>query len=115
MTVDTAVDRVFNFSAGTAVLPLPVLEEAQRDLLSLPGCGASILEISHRSKPFLEILETRTHGNYSAVGGREQVTRRDHDDQTPETGKKLGRNPHFANSQCAPSFIPMIDPVAKHS
>lgn len=58
MSVDTAVDRVVNFSAGPAVLPVPVLEEAQRDLLSLPGCGASILEISHRSKQFIEILET---------------------------------------------------------
>jgi len=48
--------RIFNFSAGPAVLPLEVLEEAQRDLLSLPGIGMSILEISHRSKPFEEIL-----------------------------------------------------------
>lgn len=47
--------RVFNFSAGPAVLPLSVLEEAQRDLLSLPGAGASILEVSHRSGPFKKI------------------------------------------------------------
>jgi phosphoserine aminotransferase len=52
----TTTTRVFNFSAGPAVLPLEVLEEAQRDLLSLPGVGMSILEISHRSKPFEEIL-----------------------------------------------------------
>ena len=58
MTLGTTVDRVYNFSAGPAVLPVPVLEEAQRDLLSLPGCGASILEISHRSKQFIEILQT---------------------------------------------------------
>ncbi len=63
-----AVHRVYNFSAGPAVLPLPVLEEAQRDLLSLPGVGMSILEISHRSKPFDEILhgaeaEMRLLGN----------------------------------------------------
>jgi phosphoserine aminotransferase len=50
-------DRVFNFSAGPAALPLPVLEQAQRDLLSLPGCGASVMEISHRSKPFVHVLE----------------------------------------------------------
>ena len=50
-------DRVFNFSAGPAALPVPVLEQAQRDLLSLPGCGASVMEISHRSKPFVQILE----------------------------------------------------------
>lgn len=50
--------RVFNFSAGPAVLPLPVLEQVQADLLCLPGVGASILEISHRSPAFVDILET---------------------------------------------------------
>jgi len=48
-------ERVFNFSAGPAVLPLPVLEQAQRELLALPGVGASVLEISHRGKPFTKI------------------------------------------------------------
>jgi phosphoserine aminotransferase len=48
--------RVFNFSPGPAVLPLPVLQEAQRDLLALPGTGISILEISHRSKAFDKII-----------------------------------------------------------
>ena len=48
--------RVFNFGAGPAVLPVPVLEEVQRDLMALPGVGISILEISHRSKPFESIL-----------------------------------------------------------
>jgi phosphoserine aminotransferase len=52
----TAIQRIFNFSAGPAVLPLPVLEEAQRDLVSLPGVGMSVLEISHRSKTFEAIL-----------------------------------------------------------
>ncbi len=50
------VYRVFNFSAGPAVLPLSVLEEIQRDLVSLPGVGMSILEISHRSAAFESIL-----------------------------------------------------------
>ena len=50
------VQRVHNFSAGPAVLPMPVLEEIQRDLVSLPGVGMSILEISHRSKAFEAIL-----------------------------------------------------------
>ena len=54
----TTVQRIFNFSAGPAVLPRPVLEEAQRDLVSLPGVGMSILEISHRSKAFESILHT---------------------------------------------------------
>ena len=49
-------DRIFNFSAGPAVLPVPVLEEAQRDMLSLPGVGMSVMEISHRSKTFDEII-----------------------------------------------------------
>ncbi|MCC6487045.1 MAG: 3-phosphoserine/phosphohydroxythreonine transaminase [Candidatus Hydrogenedentes bacterium] len=50
--------RVFNFSAGPATLPLPALEEAQRDLLVLPGAGASVMEISHRSKQFAAVLES---------------------------------------------------------
>src|SRR6185295_7969292 len=52
----TAVQRVWNFAAGPAIMPLPVLEEVQRDLVSLPGVGMSVLEISHRSKPFESIL-----------------------------------------------------------
>ncbi len=50
--------RSYNFSAGPATLPEAVLEEAQRDMLCLPGVGASVLEISHRSAAFGEILET---------------------------------------------------------
>jgi phosphoserine aminotransferase len=49
--------RIFNFSAGPAVLPEPVLAEVQRDLMALPGVGASILEISHRSKAFDDIIK----------------------------------------------------------
>ena len=52
----TSTARVFNFSAGPAVLPEPVLEEARRDLLALPGAGMSVLEISHRSAVFDRIL-----------------------------------------------------------
>jgi phosphoserine aminotransferase len=51
-----ATHRVFNFAAGPAVLPVPVLEEIQRDLVALPGVGMSILEISHRSKTFESVL-----------------------------------------------------------
>src|SRR5438445_3231440 len=53
----TVVQRIFNFAAGPAVLPLTVLEEIQRDLVALPGVGMSILEISHRSRTFESILE----------------------------------------------------------
>lgn len=49
-------ERVYNFSPGPAVLPLPVLEQAQRELVALPGAGSSVLEISHRSKAFEAIL-----------------------------------------------------------
>ena len=55
--ISTTVKRIYNFSAGPAVLPVPVLEEAQRDLVALPGVGMSVLEISHRSKPFDEIFQ----------------------------------------------------------
>ena len=49
--------RVYNFSPGPAALPLAALEKAQRDLLALPGVGVSVLEISHRSATFTEIIE----------------------------------------------------------
>lgn len=47
--------RVYNFSAGPSMLPLEVLEEAQRDLLDFNGTGMSVTEMSHRSKPFMAI------------------------------------------------------------
>lgn len=50
-------NRVYNFAAGPAVLPLPALEQAQRDLVALPGVGMSILEVSHRSPAFEEVIE----------------------------------------------------------
>ena len=50
-------ERVYNFAAGPAVLPLPVLEEAQRDLPFIPGTGMSLLEMSHRSKPVVRVIE----------------------------------------------------------
>lgn len=61
-------ERIFNFSAGPAVLPLPVLEEAQRDLLALPGIGMSVMEISHRSKPFDEIIKQAETGIRALLG-----------------------------------------------
>ena len=50
-------ERIFNFSAGPAVLPEPVLKQAQRDLFALPGVGMSVLEISHRSATFEQIIK----------------------------------------------------------
>lgn len=51
-------ERVYNFSAGPAMLPTAVLEEAQRDLLAMPGVGMSVLEMSHRSKTVVAIMES---------------------------------------------------------
>ena len=55
-------ERIFNFSAGPAVLPAEVLEKAQSELLSLDGTGMSVMEISHRSKHFEPILESAREG-----------------------------------------------------
>jgi len=49
-------NRVYNFNPGPAILPEPVLKEVQENLLALPGVGMSILEISHRSSTFENIL-----------------------------------------------------------
>jgi len=61
-------ERIFNFSAGPAVLPVPVLEQAQRDMLSLPGVGMSVMEISHRSKTFDEIINSTESGLRELMG-----------------------------------------------
>ena len=63
-----STQRLYNFSAGPAVLPESVLLEAQRDLISLPGVGMSVLEISHRSKTFEAIL-ARTEADLRTLGG----------------------------------------------
>ena len=61
------MSQIYNFSAGPAILPQPVLLEAQRDLVALPGVGMSVLEISHRSKAFEAIL-ARTEADLRALG-----------------------------------------------
>ena len=60
--------RIHNFSAGPAVLPVAVLEEAQRDMLGLPGVGMSVMEISHRSKTFDEIMARADSGLRELLG-----------------------------------------------
>jgi phosphoserine aminotransferase len=60
--------RIHNFSAGPAILPVSVLEEAQRDMLSLPGVGMSVMEISHRSKTFDEIMARADSGLRQLLG-----------------------------------------------
>jgi len=49
--------RVYNFNAGPAALPLPVLERAQAEMLDAGGSGMSVMEMSHRSKEFAEIIQ----------------------------------------------------------
>jgi phosphoserine aminotransferase len=61
-------ERHYNFSAGPANLPLSVLEQAQRELLCLPGAGASVMEISHRGGPFRAILD-EAEANYRRLLG----------------------------------------------
>jgi phosphoserine aminotransferase len=55
-------ERIYNFSAGPAILPVPVLEKAQTELLSLGGIGMSVMEISHRSAHFEPILRSAEQG-----------------------------------------------------
>ena len=54
--------RIYNFSAGPAVLPEEVLLEAQKELFALPGVGMSVMEISHRSKTFDAIINEAKDG-----------------------------------------------------
>ena len=55
-------ERIYNFSAGPAVLPLEVLEQAQSEMTSLNGIGMSVMEVSHRSKHFEPILASAKTG-----------------------------------------------------
>lgn len=61
-------ERIYNFSAGPAVLPVPVLERAREEMLSLPGVGMSVMEISHRSKTFQEIIDGAESGLRELLG-----------------------------------------------
>jgi phosphoserine aminotransferase len=57
MTASATEQRVYNFSAGPATMPVSVLKEIQDEMMCLPGVGASVMEISHRGKPFIQIME----------------------------------------------------------
>ena len=46
------MSRIYNFSAGPAVLPLEVLQDAQKNLVDYKGCGMSVMEMSHRGKDY---------------------------------------------------------------
>jgi len=59
--------RVFNFGAGPAALPLPVLEKAKAEMLDYGGSGMSIMEMSHRSKTFNAVLKDAESGVRKAL------------------------------------------------
>ena len=61
-------DRIYNFSAGPSVLPLPVLEQAKDEILSLQDIGMSVMEVSHRSKHFAPILASAEKGIRDLMG-----------------------------------------------
>ncbi|MCL1940491.1 MAG: 3-phosphoserine/phosphohydroxythreonine transaminase [Synergistaceae bacterium] len=52
------MQRVYNFSAGPSILPLEVLEKAQSELLCYGDTGMSVMEMSHRSKAYMGIIES---------------------------------------------------------
>ncbi len=66
--MSTTTARVYNFSSGPAVLPVSVLEQIQRDLVSLPGVGMSILEVSHRSAIFEQVI-AKAEGDLRELAG----------------------------------------------
>jgi len=50
-------ERIFNFSPGPAVLPYEVLEQAARDIVNFQGLGMGLIEVSHRSKQFIAVMD----------------------------------------------------------
>ncbi len=72
--------RVYNFGAGPAMLPLPVMERIRDEFLDYRGMGASVIEISHRSKEFQAIqdeakaLLSRAGGTFPTTTGSSSST-----------------------------------------
>ena len=62
------MSRVYNFSAGPAVLPEEVLKEAADEMMDYRGCGMSVMEMSHRSKVYDEIIKTAEADFRSLLG-----------------------------------------------
>jgi phosphoserine aminotransferase len=60
--------RAHNFNAGPSILPLPVLEQAQKELIDFKGTGMSVMEISHRSKEFEAVLAEAEQDLRSLMG-----------------------------------------------
>ena len=90
------MERVFNFAPGPSMLPLPVLEQIQKELLCYGSTGMSVMEMSHRSKMYLDIFNQTVADlrevmaipeNYKVIfpqGGTPPApTRRPRPDRTP--------------------------------
>lgn len=72
MAAQATDQRIFNFSAGPAVMPVSVLEQVRNELLCLPGAGCSLMEMSHRDKAFIEILHAAEADLRSLLGISDQ-------------------------------------------
>ncbi len=68
MSATATAQRVFNFSAGPAVMPVSVLQQLQDEMLCLPGAGCSLMEMSHRDQPFIDILHDAENTIRSLLG-----------------------------------------------
>jgi phosphoserine aminotransferase len=66
------MSRIYNFNAGPAAMPLAVIEKAQSELLELAGSGMSVMEMSHRSKEFQQIIEGAEAGIRHLMGVPEE-------------------------------------------
>jgi len=66
--------RVHNFNAGPAAMPLAVLEKAQSELLDLGGFGMSVMEMSHRSKEFQNVIDAAEAGLRRLMGVGDEFT-----------------------------------------
>lgn len=73
-TSQTLHDRIHNFNAGPAALPLPVLERVQSELLNLHGTGMSVMELSHRSAAFEAISDQAEQGIKKLLGLGEEYS-----------------------------------------
>src|SRR6476619_5851904 len=64
----TSMSKVYNFNAGPAILPQPVLEQAQQELRDYQGRGMSIMEMSHRSKEY-EAVNSQAEATFKRLLG----------------------------------------------
>ena len=68
------MERIFNFSAGPAVLPVEVLQQARDEMLDWHGSGMSIMEMSHRGKEFMSIA-AKVEADLRELVGSQAITR----------------------------------------